>query len=246
MTRKPLAGLLLLTLVASGLGVACAEEAGESAEAPAAQAAAPENEDQKTLYAMGVMISERFKLLELSSDEIEQVEMGFSDGLQGKEPLGDMSAAGAKIQAFLQARTEQAAQRESAASEAYLTEVAGEPGMVKTTSGALYFEQQAGSGPNPSVSDRVSIHYHGTLRDGTVFDSSVERDRPAAFALSGVIPCFSEGLQKMKVGGKARLVCPASTAYGVNGSPPLIKPGATINFEIELLEILAAPAAATP
>lgn len=246
MTHKSLTGLLLLALVFSGLGVACAEEAEGAAETPAAQTATLDDDTQKTLYAMGMLISERFKLLDLSPEEIKQVQAGFSDGLMGNEPSSDVSAYGPKIQGFLQARTEQAAARESAASEAYLADAATQEGVVKTTSGALYMEQQSGSGPSPAVSDRVRIHYHGTLRDGTVFDSSVERDRPAEFALSGVIPCFSEGLQQMKVGGKARLVCPASTAYGDGGSPPLIKPGATINFEVELLEILAAPAAATP
>jgi FKBP-type peptidyl-prolyl cis-trans isomerase FkpA/FKBP-type peptidyl-prolyl cis-trans isomerase FklB len=84
----------------------------------------------------------------------------------------------------------------------------------------------------------VKVHYHGTLSDGTVFDSSVKRGEPATFPLNGVIPCWTEGVQQMKVGGKSRLVCPSELAYGDRGAPPLIRPGATLVFEVELLEIL--------
>ena len=82
------------------------------------------------------------------------------------------------------------------------------------------------------------MHYHGTLMDGTVFDSSVKRGEPATFPLSGVIKCWTEGVQMMKVGGKAKFTCPASTAYGDRGAPPSIKPGSTLVFEVELLEIV--------
>ena len=88
------------------------------------------------------------------------------------------------------------------------------------------------------ATDKVKVHYHGTLIDGTVFDSSVERKQPIDFALNGVIPCWTEGVQMMKVGGKARLVCPSEIAYGDNGAPPKIKPGATLVFDVELLEIV--------
>ena len=89
------------------------------------------------------------------------------------------------------------------------------------------------------------MHYHGTLRDGTVFDSSVERGTPATFPLNRVVPCWTEGLQKIKVGGKAKLVCPSSIAYGDRGAPPKIKPGAPLVFEVELIGI-EAKAAGTP
>ena len=97
---------------------------------------------------------------------------------------------------------------------------------------------KAGTGASPKVTDRVKVHYHGTLTDGTVFDSSLQRNEPATFPLNGVIPCWTEAVQLMKVGGKSRLVCPANIAYGDRGSPPVVRPGATLIFDVELLEIV--------
>jgi FKBP-type peptidyl-prolyl cis-trans isomerase FkpA len=94
-----------------------------------------------------------------------------------------------------------------------------------------------GSGPSPSASSVVKVHYHGTFPDGRVFDSSVERGAPATFPLNGVIPCWTEGVQQMKVGGKARLTCPPHLAYGERGAPPTIPPNSTLVFEVELLAI---------
>jgi FKBP-type peptidyl-prolyl cis-trans isomerase FkpA len=94
-----------------------------------------------------------------------------------------------------------------------------------------------GSGASPQASDTVVVHYHGTFPDGSVFDSSVERGEPARFPLNRVIPCWTQGLQLMKVGGKAKLVCPPQIAYGARGAPPRIPPNATLLFEVELLEI---------
>jgi FKBP-type peptidyl-prolyl cis-trans isomerase FkpA/FKBP-type peptidyl-prolyl cis-trans isomerase FklB len=95
-----------------------------------------------------------------------------------------------------------------------------------------------GKGASPKETDTVKVHYHGTLTDGTVFDSSVQRGEPATFPLAQVIPCWTEGVQRVKVGGKSRLICPANLAYGDRGAPPKIKPGATLVFEVELLDIV--------
>ena len=101
-----------------------------------------------------------------------------------------------------------------------------------------YEELRAGTGATPGATDRVKVHYRGTLTDGTEFDSSYVRGKSAVFALNGVIKCWTRGLQKMKVGGKSRLTCPPELAYGDQGVPPTVGPGATIVFEIELLEIV--------
>ena len=129
------------------------------------------------------------------------------------------------------------AEASSAASETYLEKVAAEPGAVKTASGLVYTELRAGAGASPKATDTVTVHYRGTLVDGTEFDSSYARNEPAQFPLSQVIPCWTEGVQRMKVGGKSRLVCPSSIAYGDSGHPPVIPGGATLIFEVELLKI---------
>ncbi len=121
--------------------------------------------------------------------------------------------------------------------KAYLDKAAAQPGAIKTDSGLVYSELRAGSGAPPKASDTVTVHYRGTLVDGTEFDSSYKRNEPAQFPLNQVIPCWTEGVQKMKVGGKSELVCPASIAYGDRGSPPVIPGGATLIFEVELLRI---------
>jgi FKBP-type peptidyl-prolyl cis-trans isomerase FkpA len=121
--------------------------------------------------------------------------------------------------------------------KAYLDKAAAQPGAIRTESGLVYRELRAGSGGSPKASDTVTVNYRGTLVDGTEFDSSYKRNEPAQFPLSQVIPCWTEGVQKMKVGGKSELVCPASIAYGDRGSPPAVPGGATLIFEVELLRI---------
>lgn len=119
----------------------------------------------------------------------------------------------------------------------YLEKAAAEPGAQKTASGLVYRELRPGTGPSPNATDTVKVHYRGTLTDGTEFDSSYKRNEPAEFPLNAVIPCWTEGDQKMKVGGKSQLVCPAAIAYGERGAPPQIPGGATLVFEIELLGV---------
>jgi FKBP-type peptidyl-prolyl cis-trans isomerase FkpA len=122
-------------------------------------------------------------------------------------------------------------------SENYLDKAAKEPGAVKTSSGLIYRELRPGTGASPKATDTVKVNYRGTLTDGTEFDSSYKRNEPISFPLNHVIPCWTEGLQKMKVGGKSQLVCPAAIAYREEGSPPAIPGGATLVFEVELLGI---------
>ena len=115
---------------------------------------------------------------------------------------------------------------------------AKEPGAVVAASGLVYRSLKAGTGPSPAATDTVKVHYRGTLPDGKEFDSSHARGTPAEFPLNRVIPCWTEGVQRMKVGGKARLTCPAAIAYGERGAGGgLIPPNATLHFKIELLGI---------
>ncbi len=119
----------------------------------------------------------------------------------------------------------------------YLATAAQEEGAVRTETGLVYRILTPGTGPSPAATDTVRVHYHGTLPNGSVFDSSVDRGQPASFPLDRVIPCWTEGMQRMRVGGKAKLVCPAGLAYGERGAGGVIPPGSPLAFEIELLGI---------
>jgi len=120
--------------------------------------------------------------------------------------------------------------------QAYLDKAAAEPGAQKTASGLIYRELKPGTGASPKATDTVKVHYRGTLIDGKEFDSSYD-GQPLEFPLNRVIRAWTEGVQMMKVGGKAQLVCPANLAYGERGAPPDIPGGATLIFEVELLGI---------
>jgi FKBP-type peptidyl-prolyl cis-trans isomerase FkpA len=118
-----------------------------------------------------------------------------------------------------------------------LARAAAEPGAVVTASGLVYRALTEGTGASPAAVDTVRVHYRGTFTDGREFDSSYARGKPASFPLNGVIRCWTEGVQRMKVGGKARLTCPAAIAYGERGAPGAIPPNSTLQFEVELLGI---------
>jgi len=125
----------------------------------------------------------------------------------------------------------------SAQSDAALAAAAKEPGAVVSPSGLVYRSLHDGDGPSPAATDKVRVHYRGTFPDGREFDSSYKTNSPAEFPLNRVIKCWTEGVQKMKVGGKAKLTCPASIAYGERGAGGVIPPNATLQFEVELLGI---------
>ena len=114
---------------------------------------------------------------------------------------------------------------------------AKEEGASTTASGLVYRSLKAGTGASPAATDKVKVHYKGTFLDGKEFDSSYKRGEPIEFPLNGVIPCWTEGVQKMKVGGKAKLTCPPAIAYGERGAGGVIPPNATLQFEVELLGI---------
>lgn len=124
-----------------------------------------------------------------------------------------------------------------AAANETIDKAAKEKGAVKTASGMVYRSLKDGSGKSPTARNTVEVNYRGTLTNGTEFDSSYKRNQSISFPLSGVIPCWTEGVQKMKVGGKAKLVCPPELAYGSRGAGSAVPPNATLIFEVELLAI---------
>jgi FKBP-type peptidyl-prolyl cis-trans isomerase FkpA len=203
---------------------------------PAAAPGALSTDEQKTVYAIGLSMARNLSQLELSRAELEIVKQALTDAAAGK-PAIELNTWGPKINAFAQARTARAATQEKVKAKAFLDTAAAEPGATRTPSGLVYRELAAGTGASPKATDKVKVNYRGTLVNGTEFDSSYKRNTPAEFPLNGVIPCWTEGVQRMKVGGKSRLVCPSEIAYGDGGSPPSIPGGATLIFEIELLGV---------
>ncbi|PYN93979.1 MAG: peptidylprolyl isomerase [Candidatus Rokuibacteriota bacterium] len=199
----------------------------------------PQTDEQKTLYALGLAISQNLAALNLSENELSFVQAGLADSVLHKPTKVELQAWGPKIQPLFAARAAAAAATEKKAGQAFLDKASAEQGATKTPSGLVITTLKPGTGASPKPTDTVKVHYHGTLTDGSVFDSSVQRGEPATFPLNGVIKCWGEGVGMMKVGGKSKLVCPPDLAYGDRGAPPKIKPGATLIFEVELLDIVA-------
>jgi FKBP-type peptidyl-prolyl cis-trans isomerase FkpA/FKBP-type peptidyl-prolyl cis-trans isomerase FklB len=199
----------------------------------------PTTDEQKTLYAIGLTISQSIGTFSLSEAELELVKAGITDGVFKRPSKVDLQTFGPKIQQLQQARASVIAEPEKKAGAAFLAKVAAEPGAKKTESGAILKTIKEGTGATPKITDMVKVHYQGTLIDGTVFDSSTKLGEPAMMRVNEMSKCWVEGMQQIKVGSKSKLVCPSSLAYRDKGRPPLIKPGATLVFEIELLEIIA-------
>lgn len=195
---------------------------------------------QKTLYALGLAVGESLGGFKgkLTDNELKTVLRGFEDAALGNPQLFELTPQREeKLRAMEQSRLDAAAAPEKTKGKSFLDQAASEPGAQRTASGLVYQELTAGAGSRPQTSDRVKVHYHGTLTDGTVFDSSVQRGQPLVFGLTEVIKGWTEGLQLMQVGGKARLVIPSDLAYGDRSPTPKIPAGATLVFEVELLGI---------
>ena len=210
--------------------------------------AADMTEEQKTVYTLGAIIGKQLSVFSLSPEELALVTKGLSDSVKGEQAVVELDQYGPKVQELANMRRTLIASKQAAAGKAFAEKAATETGAVKTPSGLVYISMAEGSGTTPTAEDTVKANYRGTLIDGAEFDSSYKRGEPIDFALSGVIKCWTEGLQKMKVGGKARLVCPPEIAYGEQGAGGSIPPNATLNFEVELLAITpgAKPQAEAP
>jgi len=227
-----------LTLAAVAITWGCSKkDAAPEADATEAATPAPRTEDENTIYALGAMLGERaVQPLRLSPAEFEILVEGINSTGTGGEPDVSIEEYGPKFEAFMKARAEAAAAEEKQKSQGFIEGAAQKEGAQKMDSGLVLRTMTPGQGASPSATDTVKVHYHGTLTDGTVFDSSRERGEPVEFPLNQVIPCWTEGLQKMKVGETAQLVCPSDIAYGDQGRPG-IPPGATLTFEVELIGI---------
>lgn len=211
------------------------------AAAGTAHAQAIKTDDDKALYSLGYSLGKDFQL---SNAEVEVVKKGMQDGSKGsKSAVGDLQQHRMKIQELAMKRASVVADKAKKEGKAFQDKMAKEKGAQKTASGLIYIPITEGKGASPAATDTVKVHYRGTLTDGTEFDSSYKRNEPIDFPLNRVIPCWTEGVQKMKEGGKARLICPSDIAYGDRGSPPNIPGGSTLVFEVELLNVQKAAAA---
>ena len=219
---RPLLALAAALSLSAGAGAGPAEDLSE---------------DEKTLYYMGVAMEQSLGSFTLSDEELELVIRGLREGHAGEQLELEPATYHPKLQALGQQRIKEAAEAEKLKAHAFLAEAAQRKGAVRTESGLIYTEITPGSGDSPGPTDTVKVQFHGTLRDGTVFVSSERRGAPFEFPLDGVIPCWSEGVGMMKVGGKSSIICPPEIAYGEPGKPPTVPGNAAVSFEFELLEI---------
>jgi len=203
-------------------------------------AADPElkTDDDKTLYALGLVLANQLGPFKLTPAELELVKAGLTDGTLKKPAKVDVETFGPKIKPLADARLAAASAEEKKKGKAFLDTIAAKPGIKKTDSGLLMETIAEGTGTSPVPNDKVKVNYKGTLIDGKVFDESAKHGGPYTVTVGGnVIKCWNEGLPLMKTGGKAKFYCPPEIAYGdrANGDIPA---GATLVFELELVEIV--------
>lgn len=244
MTTRTLALLCALAALP-----AAAADTKPAATTPAAPAAAPKPttaDADLALNAIGLSLAKSLEPFSLTPAEFDKVVAGLKEGASGKAKQKMDEKAQENLRLFVQTRMNAAAEKEKARGTEAVDKASKEKGAVKTAGGAIVVPIKEGAGAAPGPTDKVKVHYTGTLVDGKVFDSSRERGQPVEFPLNGVIPCWTEALQKMKVGGRARIVCPSQIAYGERGSPPVIPGNATLTFDVELLDVIKAPATPAP
>lgn len=240
-----LSSLLPAVILASPLS---ASNASKPAPAPAAKAdkpAAPapakdgfKSDDERAIYSIGYQIGRNVGPFGFTTAELKILENGLRDSALNKPAAVDVGLFAPRVNELLDKRMAAAVAPEKAAGKAFAEKFAQEDGVKPIPNGGWYKVLKEGGGSAPTAEDTVKVHYRGTLRDGTEFDSSYSRNEPATFPLKGVIPCWTNGVAQMKVGGKAKLVCPSDAAYGDAGRRPTIKGGSTLIFEVELLEIV--------
>lgn len=224
-----------LALLLARPAVAADPPKPEAAKAPARV------DDSKALYGVGLAIARSLETFSLTPAELEHVVKGIRDGVAGKPKAtldqNMQTAVNDLARARASKAAEKAAEREKEGGAPYLAKMAKDPKAKRTASGAIVISEKDGAGASPKETDKVKVNYTGTLVNGTVFDSSAGRG-PAEFPLNQVVKCWTEALQLMKVGGKAKVVCPSAIAYGEKGHPPVIPGNAVLTFEVELLDIV--------
>ena len=226
-------------LLAALLFSPCAAFAADAAPKPAAAPKDPyKTDDERVIYTLGRALGRNVAPFALTAAEVKILNDGLRDEVSKKSSPVDLPAYSAKINDMLRARMGAAAAKEGAKGKEYAAAFMKEEGVKEIPGGGWIKHLTQGTGQMPTAADTVKVHYRGTLIDGTEFDSSYKRGEPIESGLSnGLIQCWLKGVPLIKEGGKAKLVCPSDVAYGDEGRPPTIKGGATLVFEIELVDI---------
>lgn len=231
----------IVTVIAFALLTASCDQLGGSSLS---------TDEDKAFYTIGYDMGSRLSPLNLSDSEISALKQGLEAALNGDDPKVDINLYAARLQSILASRMNSGGEANASVQEQkdkgmlFVAEyLEKNPNAKQTASGLVYEVTQEGSGASPTATDIVEVHYTGTLIDGTVFDSSVERGETATFPLNRVIPGWTEGLQLMKEGGKIKLIIPSELAYGDGGAGGQIPGGATLVFEVELIKVNPAPKA---
>lgn len=216
-----------------------AKHAAKTAAAPSAK-----DDDRRAAYAYGYKIGQNLAPVGLSEAETKELAQGLRDAASGKESAVNMAVYLPKVQEMIQGHLTAKIAPEKKKGAEFAATFAKESGVKPIDGGAGFIQMLTeGKGAQPSAEDTVKVNYRGTLINGTEFDSSYKRNEPATFPLNHVIPCWTRGVAMMKVGGKAKLVCPSDIAYGDAGEPRAgIAGGATLVFEVELLDVTKADA----
>jgi FKBP-type peptidyl-prolyl cis-trans isomerase len=231
-----------LTIAALALALAAPAFAADEKQPAKPAAAAPTIDADRALNAIGLSFARRLETLDLSKVEQDKVIAGMREGLSGKAKQKLDQDAQQNIEGFAKVRFNAYLQKQKAKGDAFVKEKAKQKGAITTAGGAVVVPVKDGTGANPTATDTVKVHYVGTLTDGTEFDSSRKRGQPLEFGLGNVVRCWTEGIQKIKVGGHAMVYCPADLAYGERPPPgSVIPPNAALTFDVELLDIVKAP-----
>lgn len=216
----------------------------ESESKPAGGVAAPsplttaDQQERDSLYALGSWLARQLAGIKLEEKDLAPLEQGLADALLGRPLRVDPVKVGERVQVFLNERRGQMAAEQKRAGAGFVEAAKREPGAQRTVTGLVYRDLVVGAGPSPKLKDRVKIHYRGTLADGAPFERGSDAGKTGDFTVNRVIPCWMESLQRMKVGGRARVTCISDLAYGDRGLPGKVLPGAPLQFELELIEIL--------
>jgi FKBP-type peptidyl-prolyl cis-trans isomerase len=232
---------VILALVVLVAGAAVAQEG-----TPASQTPKPESLHDRASYVIGLNMARNLMAQEIPVNP-DLIIQGLRDGMAGKSALTDpeiqtaMQEFQQEMMTKQQEKSKALAEKNTKEGDAFLAANKAKPGVKTTASGLQYEVLTEGSGESPKPTDEVTVHYKGTLLDGTAFDSSYDRNQPATFTLNQVIPGWTEGVQLMKPGGKIKLYIPGALGYGERGAGGTIGPNAVLIFEIELLSVQAKP-----